>query len=99
LSIFGTIGLNAQTIEILDKTIVSGKAVNVKITNNTKKDYCFIFDTIYYASGKDYKGPFSNLNLYLIDDKNKMLPTWQDVFDHRRYTALDGTRKVTYTNK
>lgn len=74
---------NDLELQILDKTLVDGERVNVVIKNNSKNDYCFVMDTVFYERDRPGFDPsIQNVKIILLDKSNKEVPLLREIYTH-----------------
>jgi hypothetical protein len=70
-------------LQILDKHLIDGKCVNVILKNNSKSNYCFVMDTVYYERDRPgFETTIRNTKVILLDSKNFEVPLLRDVYLH-----------------
>ena len=99
--VFILFGFSKPRIElyILDDSIQSGKQVNIELRNNSKSNFCFIIDTLFYNSNEDYYGgTFINPKIFLTDLKGNDLPIIRGIKDSAQKNdtlkVIDNTSKI-----
>nr|WP_315201014.1 hypothetical protein [uncultured Flavobacterium sp.] len=87
LFVFTVCSLKAQKhnleFKILNTNIHDGEFVNIVFKNNTKYNYCFVIDTLFYSKDQfSYDGNFHNPIVFLCDNRGKNVPMILEIKDH-----------------
>jgi hypothetical protein len=84
-----TLNLKAQNINlrILNSKLKDGETIDVEIKNNSRYNYCFVIDTLFYIQNRlSYDGNFDNFSIYLYDDNAKTkIASSKEVNYHRSF--------------